>query len=510
MVKTINQAGESFRDSTFNSKSLRPNRTRYITILGTQSHAGKSVLVTALCRTLKRRGYSVAPFKSQNMSLNSWITKDGKEIGIAQAVQAFAAGIDPTADMNPVLLKPKGELTSQVIVLGKPFGDRKVGDYYEGIDKLMEIAKGAIDRLSKVHDVIVIEGAGGAAEINLYGKDIANSRIAREVGSPIILVGDIERGGVFASLYGTFMLLPGEDKKLVKGMIINKLMGDKSLLEPGLEELQRITGVPVLGVLPYSNFHIPSEDSVSIADKKGGGLLDVDIAVVRFSFISNFTDFEPLERIAKVRYVSLDGSLGTPDIIILPGSKNTVNDLKELRSSGLAEKIRKLSGDGVPVLGICGGYQMLGRKVVDHGIEGGSEETLEGLGLLPAITFFDKYEKITRQTSKVVTAGGPLLESIKGSSVRGYEIHMGKTETERHAFEDDGCISDSGTVLGTYLHDIFSNANFTQAVLSYACRRKGINFSLPGNQTDPYDELADIVEANLDMDKIMSIIEEGI
>ena len=496
--------------STGSSTSFSGGRTRYITVLGTQSHAGKSVLVTALCRILRRKGYHVAPYKSQNMSLNSWITKDGKEIGIAQAVQAFAAGVEPTADMNPILLKPKGDLTSQVILLGKPFGDRKVGEYYSGIDEMLEAAKGAIGRLSEEYEVIVIEGAGGAAEINLYGKDIANSRIAREVGSPILLVGDIERGGVFASLYGTLMLLPEEDRKLVKGMIINKLRGEPSLLEPGLEELHRITGVPVLGVVPYRNFRIPSEDSVSIADKSGGGNLDIDIAVIRFSFISNFTDFEPLERIAKVRYVTLDGSLGAPDIVILPGSKNTVNDLKELRSSGLAEKIRKLAGEGVPVLGICGGYQMLGREVIDHGIEGGTEETIEGLGLLPAVTFFDKYEKITRQTSKRVTAGGPILGAIQGTTVKGYEIHMGKTDTERHVFDDDGCISDSGTVIGTYLHDIFSNSNFVRAVLAYACRRKGIGFVLPEGETDPYDELADIVEENLDMERIMSIIEEGV
>ena len=241
---------------------------RYITVLGTHSHAGKSTIVAALCRILKRRGYNVAPFKSQNMSNNSWITKDGCEIGIAQAIQAFAAGVEPCAEMNPVLLKPKGGTTSQVVVLGKPIGDRKAGQYYEGIDSMMKIATDALKKLAKTYDVIVIEGAGGAAEINLYGRDIANSRMARAVNSPILLVGDIERGGVFASLYGTLALLPPEDRPLVKGMIINKFYGDTALLGNGPAELERLTGVPVLGIVPYSEFHIPSEDSVSIADKR--------------------------------------------------------------------------------------------------------------------------------------------------------------------------------------------------------------------------------------------------
>lgn len=484
-------------------------RTRYITVLGTQSHAGKSVMVTALCRILRRRGYKVAPFKAQNMSLNSWITKDGCEIGIAQAVQAFAANIEPTADMNPVLLKPKGDMTSQVVLLGKPFADRRVGEYYGSIEDMMAVAKGALDRLSSEYDIIVIEGAGGAAEINLYDRDIANSRLAKSVNSPIIIVGDIERGGVFASLYGTYMLLPDDDRRLVKGFIINKLRGDASLLKSGVEELERITAVPVLGVVPHHHLRVPSEDSVSIDDKgEGGEVLNLDIAVLRFPFISNFTDFEPLERLARIRYVPLDGQLGSPDMVILPGTKNTVNDLKDLLASPLANEVRRLAGRGVPVLGICGGYQMLGEKVVDHGIEGGREETIEGLGLLPVVTHFDKYEKITRQTVKKVSGDGPILGPIKGSTVRGYEIHMGKTETERWAFEDDGCINDSGTVIGTYLHNIFSNSNFTRSVLEYLCRRKGIAFEGTSGDSDPYDELADLIEANVDVDRIITMAEE--
>ncbi|MCD1295710.1 cobyric acid synthase CobQ [Methanocella sp. CWC-04] len=484
------------------------NGTRYITILGTQSHAGKSVLVTALCRILKRRGYNVAPFKAQNMSLNSWITKDGKEIGIAQAIQAFAAGVEPSAEMNPVLLKPKGDMTSQVIVMGEAIGDKRVGQYYSSIDDMMAVAKGAIEDLSQKYDMIVIEGAGGAAEINLYDRDIANSRMAHAVGSPIILVGDIERGGVFASIYGTIALMPEGHKKLVKGIIINKFRGEVSLLKSGIEELEKLTGVPVLGVIPYRELEIPSEDSVSISDKKASGSLDLDIAIIRFPFISNFTDFEPLERIARVRYVSMNDKLGSPDIVILPGSKNTVSDLRSLGMSRLWDEIKAISGSGTPILGICGGYQIMGQRVVDNGIEGDKEESIEGLGLLPSSTVFDRYEKQTRQTVKMVTAGGPILGAINGSNVRGYEIHMGMSTTPSPAFDDDGCVDDTGTMIGTYLHGIFDNKNFRDALLCYACRRKGIPYECATNATDPYDVLADHVESSVDMDRVLEIINE--
>jgi adenosylcobyric acid synthase len=486
---------------------LSGGRTRYITILGTQSNVGKSVIVTALCRILKRRGYRVSPFKAQNMSLNSWVTKDGKEIGMAQAVQAFAAGIEPRAEMNPVLLKPKGDMASQVIVLGVPLGDRKVGEYYVSIDEMMAVATGALDRLSEEYDYIVIEGAGGAAEINLYEKDIANSRIARAVGSPIVIVGDIERGGVFASLYGTYALLPEEDKKSVKGFIINKFRGDASLLAPGIDELEKLTGVQVLGVIPYKRLSIPSEDSVSIEDKNIAGPLDVDIAVIRLPLISNFTDFEPLESAAKVRYVGLDGRLGMPDVVIIPGTKNTASDLKALGRSVLWDDIKNLSGKGIPVLGICGGYQILGERVIDKGVEGDREETLEGLGLLPVATTFDRYEKLTCQVRKKVTAGGPILEPLKGTVVKGYEIHMGKSVSAYPAFEDDGCVSASGIVIGTYLHGLFENEHLTAALLRYACEKKGILYIPEAIKKDPYDELADMVEASLDMEKLLAMIE---
>ncbi len=480
---------------------------RYITVLGTTSHAGKSTIVAALCRILKRRGYRVAPFKSQNMSNNSWITKDGCEIGIAQAIQAFAAGIEPCAEMNPVLLKPKGGTTSQVVVLGKPIGDRKAGQYYEGIDSMMKIATDALKKLAETYDVIVIEGAGGAAEINLYGRDIANSRMARAVNSPILLVGDIERGGVFASLYGTIALLPPEDRPLVKGMIINKFYGDTALLGNGPAELERLTGVPVLGVVPYTELHIPSEDSVSIADKRPDMARAIEIAVVRLPLISNFTDFEPLERVARVRYVPLDEPLGKPDVIILPGSKNTVSDLKALRASPQFREIRRLAKAGVPVIGICGGYQMLGKMVRDSGIEDGTAEDVKGLGLLPVTTEFGEYEKHTCQVVKAVTGTGPILDRIWGSKLLGYEIHMGKTTSPTPAFWDDGCVDENGTIIGTYLHGLFENDAFRDALMAYACERKGITYEPPATTSDPYDDLADVISSALDIDAIVALLE---
>ncbi|MCX9073618.1 MAG: cobyric acid synthase, partial [Candidatus Methanoperedens sp.] len=411
--------------------------TKNLMVIGTSSHAGKSMLVTALCRSISRK-YSVAPFKAQNMSLNSWITKEGREIGIAQAIQAKAARIEPTSDMNPVLLKPKGDHLSQVIILGKPYADKKAGDYYDSIDGLMSIVEGAYRRLSKIYEVIVIEGAGGAAEINLYDRDIVNIGIARAVKPDILLVGDIERGGVFASIYGTLQLLPGDIKDLVFGLIINKFRGDIKLLEPGIKQLEELTGLPVLGVIPYMDIKIPSEDSVSIKDKVRNRH-PVRIAVIRLRHISNFTDFEPLEKYADLEYIEAGDDPGEPDAIILPGTKNTIDDLKELRMKGMDVKIITEAKKGTPVIGICGGYQMLGTEIVDSGIEGtGGEVSLRGLGLLDVSTRFCEYKKRTEQVEKIITGDGEILGLIKGERVRGYEIHMGETRSNGHAFGDDG------------------------------------------------------------------------
>ena len=495
---------------------ILPIMSRFLVVLGTTSHSGKSTLVAALCRLLSDRGFRVAPFKSQNMSLNSWVTKNGSEIGIAQAVQAWAARAEPTEFMNPILLKPKGDRTSQVIVLGRSVADKSAEEYYREIDGLKEVVDRSLQELEKDYDYIVVEGAGGAAEINLYDRDLANIYVARRLQAPIILVGDIERGGVFASLFGTVQLLPEDIRPLVMGLVINKFRGDPAILGSGLKTLEELTDVPVLGVLPYLDLDIPSEDSVSLGDKKDRFTADaVEIAVIRLPRISNFTDFEPLERLARVRYVGLSETLGCPDAVIIPGTKNTVSDLLEMQEKGMADQIKSLPD--TPVLGICGGYQMLGREIIDCGIEE-TVGTIPGLGLLDAVTRFDLYEKRTVQVKKTVTGSGPILEPIRGQIVTGYEIHMGVTTPKgQKAFEDDGAVSESGMVIGTYLHGIFENENFCNAFLEFLRHRKNPGqdlklFPKTGMGTkaakgDGFAKLAAAVEANLDMEKIWRMID---
>jgi adenosylcobyric acid synthase len=492
-------------------------------VLGTASHAGKSIAVTALCRTLRRRGVRVAPFKSQNMSLNSFVTRDGAEIGIAQAVQAFAAGVEPEAGMNPVLLKPKGEGVSQVVLHGKPYRDLPIREYYRETEFLLGEVLGAFRALEKKFGNIVVEGAGGAAEMNLYDRDIANILLARALRLPILLIGDIERGGIFAQVYGTIRLLPEDIRPLVKGIIVNKFRGDPSLFAPGVRILEEITGVPVLGVIPYARIPLPSEDSLSLGDKRAAAG-SVRIAVIRLPHISNFTDFEPLERLVPVDYVDPGLRLSDYDCIVLPGTKNTVEDLAVLQESGAAAEIRKARDRGIPVIGICGGFQMLGKEIHDQGIEGG-HGVYPGLGLLSAVTRFDRYEKITRQVRVRANPVGPILSGM--GEVTGYEIHMGETDQgeEEEAFSGDGAVSADGLVFGTYLHGLFQNEGVVQALLSFLYRRKGLRFtggtatgtqSLPvhggtregaggiSGGPDPYDQLADLFEAHLDMEKILS------
>lgn len=502
-----------------NLYACQQSMSRFIVVLGTTSHSGKSTLVAALCRILSNRGLRVAPFKSQNMSLNSWVTREGAEIGIAQAVQAWAARAQPSEFMNPILLKPKGDRTSQVIVLGRPMADRSAEEYYRSIDDLKGVVDGALGELEKDYDYVVVEGAGGAAEINLFERDIANIYVARHLRAPIILVGDIERGGVFASLYGTVQLLPEDIRPLVRGFVINKFRGDPAILKSGLESLERLTGVPVLGVLPYLDLAIPSEDSVSLGDKKAraggsaGNRVDrkIEIAVIKLPRISNFTDFEPMERFARVRYVGLKEPLGNPDAVIIPGTKNTISDLREMRESGMDGQILSLIAQKeTPVLGICGGYQMLGREIIDCGIED-TVGTVPGLGLLDAITRFDLYEKRTVQVRKEVTGEGPILEKIRGQEVTGYEIHMGVTfPKDKAAFGDDGAVAANGLVIGTYMHGIFENENFRSAFLDYLYGRKNLTTEKdPGSTSkgDGFDELARAVEANLDMGRIMRMLD---
>ncbi len=495
--------------------------SRFLVVLGTTSHSGKSTLVAAICRLLSDRGLKVAPFKSQNMSLNSWVTQNGSEIGIAQAVQAWASRVEPTEFMNPILLKPKGDRTSQVIVLGRSVADKSAEEYYREIDGLKEVVDRSLQELEKDYDYIVVEGAGGAAEINLFDRDIANIYVARYLNAPIILVGDIERGGVFASLFGTVELLPEDIRPLVKGLVINKFRGDPAILGSGLSALEELTGVPVLGVMPYLDLDIPSEDSVSLGDKKARSAAAdaIEIAVIRLPRISNFTDFEPLERQAHVRYVSLSEPLGQPDAIIIPGTKNTVSDLLEMQEKGMADQIK--SRAETPILGICGGYQMLGKEIIDCGIEE-TVGTVPGLGLLDAVTRFDLYEKRTVQVKKTVTGSGPILDPIRGQTVTGYEIHMGVTSPKgQKAFGDDGAVSKSGMVIGTYLHGLFENENFCNAFLEFLRSRKnsGQGLSLPPKtetenrareraaKGDGFAKLAAAVETNLDMAKIWQMLD---
>lgn len=502
-----------------------PSMARFIVVLGTTSHSGKSTLVAALCRLLSDRGFRVAPFKSQNMSLNSWVTKNGSEIGIAQAVQARAARVEPTEFMNPILLKPKGDRTSQVIVLGKPLADKSAEEYYRDIEGLKGVIDRSVEELEKEYDYIIVEGAGGAAEINLFDRDIANIYVARLLQAPIILVGDIERGGVFASLYGTVQLLPPDIRSLVRGLVINKFRGDPAILGSGLQSLYELTGVPVLGVLPYLDLDIPSEDSVSLGDKKARFASEaVEIAVIRLARISNFTDFEPLERRAYIRYVDLNEPLGQPDAVIIPGTKNTISDLLEMEEKGMADQIRALRE--TPILGICGGYQILGKKIIDCGVED-TEGSLPGLGLLNATTRFDLYEKRTVQVEKPVTGRGPILDRICGQKVSGYEIHMGLTTSiDQPAFGDDGAVSNNGLVIGTYLHGIFENQNFRDAFLDFLYERKnsienknsignGIEEGLAKSRSvraraqkgSGFAELAEAVQAHLDMEKIWQMLQ---
>lgn len=498
--------------------------SRFIVVLGTTSHSGKSTLVASLCRSLSNRGLKVAPFKSQNMSLNSWVTSNGSEIGIAQAVQAWAARTEPNEFMNPILLKPKGDRTSQIIVLGKPVADKSAEEYYKGIDGLKEVVDSSLKELEKEYDYIVVEGAGGAAEINLFDRDIANIYVARHLKAPIILVGDIERGGVFASLYGTVELLPDDIRPLVKGLVINKFRGDPAILRSGLESLEKLTGIPVLGVLPYLDLDIPSEDSVSLGDKNGREKSQgrnqgnsqgkgrergqekadqVEIAVIKLPRISNFTDFEPLERHACVRYVGLNEPLGHPDAVIIPGTKNTISDLNDLKEAGMDGQVLDLQD--VPVLGICGGYQMLGKEIIDCGIED-TVGTVLGLGLLDATTRFDLYEKRTVQVRKRVTGKGPILDKIRGQEISGYEIHMGMTtHREETAFGDDGAVAKDGLIIGTYLHGIFENENFRNAFLDYLYHHRNLVRGAV-SRGKGFDELAREVERELDMKAIWKML----
>ncbi|MDE4909060.1 cobyric acid synthase [Methanogenium marinum] len=484
-----------------------------VMILGTASHVGKSITVTALCRILSNYGYRVAPFKSQNMSLNSYVTTTGDEIGIAQAVQALAARTTPSAEMNPILLKPKGDSESQIVLLGKPFCDVHIGEYYTKTNYLLNIALEAFWHLQDAYEMVVIEGAGGAAECNLYDRDIANILLAKKLRLPIILVADIERGGVFAQVLGTLMLLPDDVRQNVRGIIINKFCGDERLFEDGKRFLEEKSGIPVLGVIPYSDIPLPSEDSLSIKDKKAGGT-GIRIAIIHLPKISNFTDFELLEQHASVEYIQPGTVLRSFDCIIIPGTKNTITDLQYLYDSGYADQINAAHKAGIPIIGICGGYQMLGETITDSGQES-SKGVYQGLGLLNITTQFSGYEKTTIQVTRTPLTHSPILRRM--GSVSGYEIHTGDTSVRdcKHAFDGEGAVSDNGQVFGTYMHGLFLNMNAVHALLSYLSEKNGTEY-IPAESTNSidddtvYDTVAHHFEQSLDVRTLLAIAKEGV
>lgn len=473
-------------------------------IQGTMSNAGKSLLAAGLCRVLHQDGYKVAPFKSQNMALNSFITAGGGEMGRAQVVQAEAAGILPDVRMNPILLKPTTDMGSQVIVDGTVRGTMKAAEYYRRKPEFLPAVLEAYRSLANEYDIIVIEGAGSPAEINLKKDDFVNMGLARLVDAPVLLVGDIDRGGVFAQLYGTVALLEADERSRVKGVVVNKFRGDRTILEPGLAQLEELCGVPVAGVLPYLHVDIDDEDSLSGRFSRDTAAKLVDIAVIRLPRISNFTDLGPFERYANVsvRYVSSPKELGDPDLIVLPGTKSTIEDLRWLRQNGLEAAIKQAASRGTPVTGICGGYQMLGRRISDpEGAEAAPGTELSGLGLLDMETVF-RGDKVQTQTRGRFGEIEGLLSSLTGLSYEGYEIHMGRSREARPA------LTGKGNVYGTYIHGIFDAPNVADEVLKALCRRKGADFARLGAfdaasyRERQYDLLADAVRASLDMDLV--------
>ena len=486
---------------------------RCIMVQGTMSGAGKSLLVTALCRIFAQDGCRVAPFKSQNMALNSFVTADGLELGRAQAAQAEAAGIPCDVRMNPILLKPSSDTGSQLIVMGEVRGQYDAKDYFRMKRGLIPEILKAYNSLAEENDIIVIEGAGSPAEINLRQDDIVNMGLAELVNAPVILAGDIDRGGVFAQLYGTMALLRPEERKRVIGTVINKFRGDVELLRPGLRQLEELTGVPVLGVVPWMKVDIDDEDSLAPRlERTEKADRPLDIAVIRLPHVSNFTDFSPLEEHAAIglRYVNQTEQLGRPDLVILPGTKNTMGDLRWLRETGLDAEILALHEAGTAVFGVCGGYQMLGRSLSDpERVEGGG--SVEGLGLLPGETVFTG--KKTRTRRRAVCAEGPFA----GVRLEGYEIHMGRTHSTTAPFclmedgTEDGAAE--GSVFGTYLHGLFDSGDLVNRLAVWLAGRKGIR--IPEQKTEnraayrnrQYDLLADTVRSSLDMETIEQAME---
>jgi adenosylcobyric acid synthase len=484
-------------------------------VVGTTSSAGKSLLVTALCRIYARRGVRVAPFKAQNLSNNAAVCADGAEIGRAQAVQAVAAGIEPTAQMNPILLKPEAGSRSQTVLLGRPFkaglaraGSRRKSEFWSAVTT-------SLDSLREQYELVIIEGAGSPVELNLKSRDMANMAVARYAQAPVLLVGDIDRGGVFAQLLGTLWLLDPEERSLVKGLVVNKFRGDMSLFTDGVQILEERGHVPVIGIVPYiDELGIPQEDAVALDESFFDRTRDedIDIAVIKLPLISNFDDFDPLasQPGVSVRYVSSLRELGRPDAVVLPGTKSTIADLSWLRERGLAQQIVHLASEGTPIVGICGGYQMLGRTICDPEHVESPVDEVAGLDLLAIDTIFAG-EKATHRAKGVIVDGPGWWSALQGEGVQGYEIHMGQTETASPWIEitrrsgqqvsvRDGAASDDGRIWGCYLHGLFENDRLRHAWLS-ALGWQASNQRLPSidRYEAAFERLADAVQGALDM-----------
>ena len=500
-----------------------------IMIQGTMSNAGKSLLAAGLCRIFRQDGYSVAPFKSQNMALNSFITEEGLEMGRAQVMQAEAAGIRPSVKMNPILLKPTNDVGSQVIVNGEVLGTMSARDYFKYKKKLVPDIMKAYQELSDEYDIIVIEGAGSPAEINLKNDDIVNMGMAKMAKAPVLLVGDIDRGGVFAQLIGTVDLLEPSERDMVKGLIINKFRGDKTILDPGVKMLEERSHIPVVGVAPYMNIQVEDEDSLTerFDRKQPAGL--IDIAVIRVPRISNFTDFNPFESVEGVslRYVQHVSELKNPDMIILPGTKNTMEDLLWMRENGLEAAVLKAAAAGCIVFGICGGYQMLGDTLSDpYYVEAGGK--IRGMGLLPMDTVFASQKTRTRVTGQFLPMPGTFA-ALSGVSLEGYEIHMGESVRKEGILpatklmvagnqpeekKTEGAFHEN--VCGTYVHGVFDKEEVVETLIRILGERKGIDVSsmtgidFAAFKETQYNILAAELRKHLDMKKIYSILEEGV
>ncbi len=509
-------------------------RGKVLMVQGTMSSVGKSLLVAALCRIFSDDGMRVAPFKAQNMALNAYATLDGREVGRAQAMQAEAAGIEVTVEMNPVLIKPEADSFAQIIVLGQPWARLPAREYMRRRGELWQAVTHSLDSLRAEYDLVVIEGAGSPVELNLKRGDLVNMAIAEYADAPVLLVGDIDRGGIFAQLLGTLELLEPPERARVKGLIANKFRGDARLFDDGVKILQERGGVPVLGVIPYvRDLRIADEDSVALdaLNHRVAAVDELDIAVIRLPHVSNFDDFDPLraESQVNVRFVARPDQLGSPDLIILPGTKTTIADLEFLRERGLADRILELARGGTAVLGICGGYQMLGQRIDDPLHVESDKESATGLGLLPVLTRFEGTKRTVRAAGQILANQG-LFSGTKGMDITGYEIHMGQTLFVEELLSDENCalqrvnqrgnstvhdrdgiVVHDGWIAGTYFHGLFENDNLRHQVLLNLAKRKRIRWQpSPArfSRTNEYARLAQAVRTNIDLPTLYKLLRE--